>query len=325
MMKLLPSMLGAALVIWGLFGCTRGTAAKDTNLGTSLSPAHVPKQSARDMDRFFDEAAQIGSNVTWIVEWVSMPPMPYFAAVQDRTHRGGMKFHLYLSPIVLGDGRKYPAIPPVVGGTSFTDPKVRAAYIRQVLALAAVHPDYLGLATEVNFLAQNPPEFMAFLSLAHDTYRIVKAAYPSQAVTISFQWDLMRAHPDTCQILKLFADCIDVYSFTTYPDAFGDPVKKLPADYYREVRKLLPTERVGFSEIGWSSAPPGNEEQQAAFYARMPELFAGMKMEFVTLALLHDVAVFTGLLERLNHVGVLHIDDSPKPAWDVILKLPPLR
>jgi hypothetical protein len=323
-MRQFPSMLAAALGASALLACPRGMAAKNTNLGTSLTPAHVPHQTDRDMDRFFDEAAQIGSNVTWIVEWVSLPPFPYFQAVGERTHRMGMKFHLYLSPIALAPGRKDPAIPTSVGGASFANPKVRRAYQDEMLALASAHPDYLGLATEVNFLVQNPPEFESFLSLAHETYRAVKAKYPQQVVTISFQWDVMNAHREMFKLLDEFSDCIDVYSFTTYPDAFGDPVKNVPADYYTEIRKLLPTQRVGISEIGWSSAPPSNETQQAAFYARLPELLGGMKMEFVTLALLHDVDVFTGELERLNHVGVLHIDDRPKPAWEVILTLPPL-
>jgi hypothetical protein len=322
----LPSIVAAALGASALLACARGTAAKDTNLGTSLTPAHVPHQTDRDMERFFDEAGEMGSNVTWIVEWVSLPPSPFFQAVCDRVHRAGMKFHLYLSPIVLAPGRKDPAIPASVGGTSFADPKVRKAYIDEVVALASVHPDYLGLATEVNFLVQNPPEFEAFTSLVHETYRAVKAKYPEQVVTISFQWDVMKAHPQMYPMLKVYGDAIDVYSFTTYPDAVGvgDPAK-MPADYYADIRKLLPTERVGVSEIGWSSAPPSDERQQAAFYARLPELFKGMKLEFVTLGLLHDVDVFRGELERLNHVGVIDIDDNPKPAWDVILKLPKLE
>ena len=99
----------------------------------------------------------------------------------------------------------------------------------------------------------------------------------------------------------------------------------MPDDYYSSVRKYLPTQRVAISELGWSSAPPGNEEQQAAFFARLPDLTRGAKFEFVSLALLHDVSLFTGELERLNHVGIRTIDDAPKKSWDVIMKLPELH
>ena len=74
-----------------------------------------------------------------------------------------------------------------------------------------------------------------------------------------------------------------------------------------------------------SSAPPASEEVQAAFFARLPEFTRGARFDFVTLALLHDVSLFTGDLERLNHVGIRMIDDAPKKSWDVILNLPELH
>jgi hypothetical protein len=300
-------------------------SAKNTIIGVALSPAHFPHFSDRDIDQFFDQAAQIGSHVIWIVEWESLPPTSYFNAVQEKARSHGLKFQLWLSPIALMGGRKNPAVPKSIGGNSFGDAKVRLAYIEKVLELASLKPDYLGLATEVNFLAQNPPEFASFVSLAHEAYDAIKKKYPAQTVTTSFQWEVMTAQHQFA-MLPQFAGSLDVYSFTSYPDAFGDPSKvKVPPDYYSSVRKYLPTQRVGFSEIGWSSAAPSNEDQQAGFFARMPELTAGARLEFVTLALLHDVSLFTGDLERLNHVGIRTIDDAPKKSWDAIAKLPELH
>ena len=48
------------------------------------------------------------------------------------------------------------------------------------MRLAALKPDVLGLATEINFLAQNPAEFASFVSLAHEAYAAVKKRYPAQ-------------------------------------------------------------------------------------------------------------------------------------------------
>jgi hypothetical protein len=323
--KVAITAASVALAFAAMVGMSRGASAKKTILGTALSPAHFPYFSDADIDTFFDQAALIGNHVTWIVEWESLPPFPYFKVVQEKCAQRGLKFHLSLSPIALMGGRKTPAIPAKIGGTSFSDPKVRAAYIDEVLRLASLKPDYIGLATEVNFLAQNPPEFDAFVSLAHDAYAAVRQKYPSQQVTISFQWDVMRAQHQSA-ILERFAHSLDVYSFTSYPDAFGDPSKvKVPSDYFSSVRRFLPTQRVGFSEVGWSSAPPSSEDDQAAFFRRLPEFTNDAHFEYVTLALLHDVSMFTGDLQRLNYVGIRRVDDAPKKSWDALLNMGELR
>jgi hypothetical protein len=302
--------------------CAQMSPPKNTILGTSLSPAHIPHQSGEDIVNFFGEAAQIGSHVTWICEWETMPPLATIKVVQNLIMQHGLKFHFYLSPIALTGGRRAPAIPASVGGTSFKDPKVRQAYKDEVLTLAAFAPDYLGLATEANFLAQNPDEFAAFVSLARETYDAVKQKYPAQIVTVSFQWDVMVRHQQF-DVLKQFADSLDVYSFTSYPDAFGLPFK-IPDDYYSSVRKILPDARLGFSEIGWSSAAPSSEDQQAEFYQKIPRLMNDTRSEYVTLALLHDVEVFTSELARLNAVGIRRVDDTPKKSWEVVVAMPEL-
>lgn len=297
--------------------------SKHTTLGVALSPAHFPYFSHQDIENFFTEASQMGSHVTWICEWQSVPPLVQIQAIHNRAAQNGLKFHLYLSPIALMGGRKTPAVPASAGGTSFKDPAVRQAYKDEVLTFASLVPEYLGLATEVNFLAQNPAEFEALVTLARETYLAVKQKYPAQTVTISFQWDVMSKHQQF-DILKQFAGSLDVYSFTTYPDAFGYPVK-IPADYFSSVRNVLPRERLGFSEIGWSAAPPSSQDEQADFFRKLPQLMSGARPEFLTLALLHDVSMFTGELARLNAVGIRQVDDTPKKAWVVVVNLPELR
>ena len=303
----------------------RGASAKDTILGCALSPAHFGHFTDRDFETFFDEAAQIGSHVTWIFQWGELPPPGSFEAVHIWALQRHLKLQLWLSPTTLSNARKLPDLPKSLAGKSFADAEVRKAYIDEVLELASFHPDVLGLATEINFLEPNREEFGSYKSLAHEAYLAVKKKYPDQVVTISFQWEVMRAHQQYA-MLQQFADSLDVYSLTSYPDAFGDPSKvKVPDDYYSSVRKYLPTERVGISEIGWSSAPPSSEAAQAAFFARLPAFTKGANFDFVSLALLHDVSLFSGELARLNAVGIRTIDDAAKPSWDVILNLPELH
>jgi len=295
--------------------------ATDTTLGVALSPAHIPFQTGADIDRFFEQAAQIGAHVTWIIEWQSMPATFQFRAIEAMTRRHALRFYVFLSPIALTGGRRTPAVPSALGQSSFHAAVVREAFTRQALELAALRPDLLGLATEVNFLAANPDEFEAFVTLARDTYSAIKRQNPDQTVTISFQWDVMAAR-EQFEMLAKFAKAVDVYSFTTYPDAFGStPVIPEP-QYYSAVRKILPRERIGFAEIGWSSAAPSSEKQQAEFYASIPRLFGGLKADFLTLALMHDVRIFSGSIARLNYVGIRSLDDKPKPAWQAVLDLP---
>lgn len=125
-------------------------------------------------------------------------------------------------------------------------------------------------------------------------------------------------------VLPLFDGSLDVYSFTTYPSFFGDP-DAIPPDYYKSVRSLLPSRRVGFSEVGWPSGANSSEAEQARYYARLPELLRGIRSEFVTLALLHDVDAFTGDLAALNTVGVRHRDGRPKQSWEIVASFGDLR
>ena len=323
--QIASAILSLMLIVGGSMDLAHGASAKDTIIGVALSPAHFGNFSDHDFEVFFEQAAQIGSHVTWIFQWGSPPPAGSFGVVKGWAKQRGLRFQLWLSPTTLSNERKEPDLPKSLTGKSFADAEVRHAYIDEVMELAAVKPDVLGLATEVNFLAQNPREFASFVSLAHEAYTAVKKKYPEQTVTLSFQWEVMRAHQQF-DMLKQFVGSLDLYSFTSYPNAFGDPSKaKVPEDYYSSVRKYLPTQRIGISEIGWSSAPPSSQQGQAAFFARLPEFTRGAKFEFVTLALLHDVSLFTGELERLNHVGLRTIDDTPKKSWDVVVELPELH
>ena len=192
--QIASAIFALMLIGGGSMELAHGASAKDTIVGVALSPAHFPNFSDHDFDIFFEQAAQIGSHVTWIFEWESLTPMLSLHVIHDKATKKGLKLHLDLSPLALFGGRKNPAVSKSVGGNSFGDPIVRRAYIDAVLEIAALRPDYLGLATEVNLLAQNPSEFASFASLAHEAYAAVKKKYPEQTVTLSFQWEMMRAH-----------------------------------------------------------------------------------------------------------------------------------
>jgi hypothetical protein len=255
-----------------------------------------------------------------IAEWKDLPPLNVIANIRKVAAINGLKFHFYISPIFLGPKRDRPDVPTGVGGKSFTESAVRDAYQQKVLELAGLRPDYLGLATEVNFLAQNPPEYDALHSLLCETYSAVKQKFPQQIVTFSFQWEFLHTQPRQ-EMLKSFAQCLADSSWTADPNGPVHAPAKIPADYYREVRKLLPTQPLGFAELGWNSEVDSTEELQARYYARIPELMRGVHPDFLLIAMMHDVDAFSGELRNLNSSGIRHNDGTPKKAWDVILRI----
>lgn len=297
---------------------------KRTLLGIGYSPARMPFPSDVDIERFFDEASQIGSGVVLTIDWHSMRSVGRIRKIAGLARSHGLKLHLYLDPIALEGRRTTLSLPESAGGISLRDPAVRRKFADDAVELAALGPDYLGLATEANLFAENSAEYPPLLTLIGETYRRVKKRYPSMPVTVSFQWDVMSSRGDF-ELLRQFSGIIDVYSFTSYPDEFGNATPDVPSDYFSGIRKALPDSRIGISELGWSSAPPGSERRQADFMQRVPALFKGLGAEYVMLAELHDVPIFSGDQARLNAIGLRTVDDLPKESWNIVVGLPALH
>jgi hypothetical protein len=293
---------------------------KNVILGTAFTPANFPGSSIEDIKNTFTLADEVGNQVILIGEWDSDMDPKNIILVRDMTHAQGMQFHYHISPISLDNQRRDPAIPKNAGGDSFGDAPVRTAFIAYALAMAELKPDVLGLGTEVDLLAKNPQEFDQYVSLAKETYDAVKKKYPKQTITISFQWDNLRKE-DPAQILPLFKDSLDVYSFTTYPYFFYKDPAEIPDDYYTAIRTYLPTERIGFSEIGWASKGSGSEETQATYYGMLPDLMRDTKPEYAIFGMLHDINVFGLLLASLNSVGLRNNDGTPKESWNTVINL----
>lgn len=274
-----------------------------TAFGVQVSPRNVTAPTDEDWRDFFDKAQRIGNYVSLIVEWQTAPPLTAIAAIQTMARARGLGFHLTLSPISLLNGRTEPAIPAGLG-SSFTEPAVRAAYLAQVQEYAALGPDVLGLATEINLLAPNAGEFAALASLIEEA----RAAVPTQVTLVSFQWDVM---VQTQGWGPVFAVHPTVYGFTTFP-AGVDPATIVP-EYYGLVRTLLPTQPIAFTEVGYPAANRSEEARQADYYGRVPAWMA--HAEWVTLALLHDIQVYGFWLDV---VGVRYSSGRPKRANTVV-------
>jgi hypothetical protein len=58
---------------------------------------------------------------------------------------------------------------------------------------------------------------------------------------------------------------------------------------------------------------------------RIPTLTKGLDAEYVMLAELHDVPIFSDLRARLNNLGLRTADDMTKESWRVVVELPALH
>jgi len=141
-----------------------------TALGVGYSPAHMPFPSDVDIEKFFDEAARLGSGVVVTTDWHSTRSLERVTELSKLARARGLKLHLYLDPIALEGRRATPSVPESARGSSLGDPEVRRKFEGDALELAGLRPDYLGLATEVNLFASNPKEYRALLSLVGETY-----------------------------------------------------------------------------------------------------------------------------------------------------------
>ena len=156
----------------------------------------------------------------------------------------GLKLHLYLDPIALEGGGQHCPFQSPRAATVWAIRRC-AGSLKRRHGTRQAKTRLSGLATEVNLFERNPKEYRELLSLVGETYRRVKKDYPALAVTVSFQWDTM-SKSGGFGLLKQFSRIIDVYSFTGYPDAFGNAAPKVPTIILGEFAKRCRTRRSAF-------------------------------------------------------------------------------
>jgi hypothetical protein len=291
--------------------------AKQTKLGFSFTPRHWPTFTSTDLTDCAGKIAQVGGHAQIFAPWGEQTPVANLAVIKSLCDAQGLAFHLTHDPIGMPQ-RTQPNIPPQFG-TSFTEPAVRSAFIARVMDLASLQPARLGLAAEVNLLWPNSTEYVALVSLTQETYAAVKAAYPLLPLFISFQWDhmLMSVDPLRFQPLADFEASLDFRALTSYPPAW-DILTSFPT-WYSCFRLLYPTAPVAISEIGYASAAPSTETQQAAFYQSLQSGLAGLDAVFVSIALFHDGNVAG--MPSLNTIGVRNNIGTTKKSWNTVKNL----
>jgi hypothetical protein len=310
-------------------------AKTGTPLGSVVTPAHSPAPSDQDVAQAIKEIAVIGGSGSFIWSWADGDPgyqlMQTFTTLFRQV---GLKVFLQLSPTGVGS----PA-PPNSLPKTFTDPQVQAQYLSDVSRLAALHPDYLNLGSEINLMYYlQPAEFAAFEPLYQQAYILVKQISPQTQVGVSYHMDLYFGYNEF-NVPGLLGTQ-DFIGFTTYPSwtvykgVYPAP-DQIPTAYYDRIRAVFPTQPIVFSEVGWPSGGLGSLSDQEKYVAALPKYMAIVQPVLITWTMQHDVDYFhvaslsqqqinillgfnvdpTELFNELNSMGMLTWDGPPKPSW----------
>ena len=125
--------------------------------GIAVTPAHFPGHSPADLDKAYRQAGKLGKYTVFIAQWHKLN-LDVVRAIMQKSRQNGLTPILGLSPTSLDQGRKELDLPAQLrrqadGNVSFANPVIRKAFIQAAVDLARLKPQYLCLATEINFLA----------------------------------------------------------------------------------------------------------------------------------------------------------------------------
>jgi len=321
-------LLTVVLLALGCLAVTADVLAQAPR-GVALTPRNFPSHTMEDVDHSFRLARELGRHAVFIYQWGELD-REVARTMLAKAARSGLVAIAGLSPTTLDQGRKELDLPASLrrqagSNVSFSNPVIRASYIKAASSLAELKPPYLCLATEINLLGiQRLAEYLHFVSLYKEAYRAVKKISPATTVFVSFQWEWMRILDarapariaDHSKLIHVFRPELDLVGLTTYPSPFHENPARLPPDYYTWLfRHIQPRDPVMIMEVGWPTSGTGSEAEQVAFIERLPGLLKGINLVGLEWALLHDVQV--GSFDaNLNTVGLRYRDGRPKAGYD---------
>ncbi len=249
-----------------------------------------------------------------------------------------------------GLGRESEATALVTARRSITEPAVQRLYRNYVRALvAALHPDYLGLAAETNLIRAIAPRpvYDAVVRMTGDAAADIRRQHSSSAlplyvsVQVETAWGKLGKQAGFVGIDQDMRDFpfMNVIGLSSYPylGGFKDP-GQIPLDYYTRVRgsRSLPLMVV---EGGWPSASvrgvfSSSPEMQASYIARQSELLDSAKaigvfqLSFTDLDLASFPKPVPAILPLFATLGLVDTNLKAKPAlttWDKVYARPLAR
>lgn len=338
----------------------------DQNTGPDPSPGPNPIAEPRtyavgwapgaprpDVELFLalvDSIAQV-SDVTIIQQPVPWPELlagaPIDSLVTDRANVAAfMRAHgldiIWLVDPLDGLNRRLEDPGLVDAGRSILEPEIRAMHDDWVLRIAAaVKPEWMGLASEINTLAAvgDPVLYAAILDMSNALAPQVRTVSPGTQVFVSFQVDQANGFLGDPVIdhFALIDDFdIDALGLSSYPVFVFDDPADVPANYFSVFDAATDLPLI-FVEGGWNSQDTqltsGTPQEQVNFLARYEELLDGVNAELWVMLTFTDLDIpALGLppdraaaLSNFAFMGILDANLNRKPAyaeWQRIFERP---
>ena len=254
-------------------------------------------------------------------------------------HGGGMPLIVEID-VTDGLARDKEAPDLVALGRSISEPAVQQVYREYIAAVDSIlHPEYLGLAMEVNLVRAVAPAsvYAAVVTMAAGGENtLVAQSSPAKrfvSVQVETAWGRL---PDVGHFVGIDRERADfpyikALGLSSYPylAGFANP-NDVPADYYARLNSssagALPMLVV---EGGWSSGSvqgvTSSPELQALWIKRQMELadraalVAVTQITFTDLDLSSYPAPPGSILSLFGQLGLVDVDFNPKPAlteWD---------
>lgn len=337
---------------------TAAPAPARTLYGFFPTPPDVTTQSIIDNYKVIGEHADVvlfQQNIPWADFAAGIDVES--AAIKDIKNQytlakqNGLEVILVVDPLNGLNRREFFGL-PAGWEHNFASPQVRAAYTNYTLrVLREFHPDYLGLASEINTYADAAPDdFVHFMSLYETVYDLVKAESPATKVFVTFQWEEMNnlipglngreRYDIDWRMIEQFEPRLDIWAISSYPFAVGLAGKDIPADYYAPLMART-GKPLAVAEGGYTTetvgAFTGTPQDQVAYINAVHAQIGGERLAFWINLIITDFSVesFAEIMNRQGlgndvatltyfaHLGFRESDGTPKPAlavWDSFRK-----
>jgi hypothetical protein len=244
----------------------------------------------------------------------------------------GLRLFIAIDPTDPAQGRAQLAgLPSELRGAGFGDDNVQRAFLAYARYVATNYqPDYLALGVEINsYQRANPKDFERFVQLYHEAYLAVKEISPNTLVFPTFQLEELQGllptdNPQPAQwfLINRFEPDLDLLAVSTYPTTAYGGLDQLPESYLAQLSSY--THRpIAIAGTGYPSTATGpnataSEQDPADYLRRILDSAQQLSMPFVVWFVGQD-PTFTSAppLDRLQSMGLLAQDGSPKQAWQV--------
>lgn len=242
----------------------------------------------------------------------------------------GLKLFMALDPFDPADRGGLAALPEGRQGQTFGNADLRSAFVAEARYIALNYrPAFLSLGMEVNATYEKDPEqYQHFLEAYRDAYFAVKNVSPETQVFVTFQFEALvgvlpweKPHPPRWELLEAYGEELDLFAITTYPSFAFSVARRVPADYYRQIREHteLP---IAFAAVGYSSAPSrdgvnsSTPAEQRRFLQRLVQDADEVKSPLLVWFIGRDPSYLTAPpYDLLANIGLRDANDRPKEAW----------